>query len=165
MVVNYVVFDLSTGEPVRWGQCQEVDLAAQAGDGERALATKSFAVADNAAIIWEEAKVVREAKVDGGAPTPSGVVDSDTLARSNIAGATLAATIARGANQPYSVVWTLQDNTTVTLDADAMIAVGLAVMAHVDACYSRGRVLRAAIDGAADMAELLAIDIEAGWPT
>jgi hypothetical protein len=165
MTTNYVVFDLATGDPVRWGPCQLADLELQAGAGQRALATQSFNVSDNRQIIWEQVRALRAVKVGGGAATPSGIMDTDELARSNIAGAALAAVIAQGASAPYSVTWTRADNSTVSLNATEMIAVGLAVMQHVDGCYNRARTLRDAINAAANMAALLAIDINTGWPS
>lgn len=114
--------------------------------------------------VWDRVKVQREAAIDAGAPTPHGAVDSDTDGRNNVAGATLAANIALSSGQPYSITWTLLDNSTVTLDADAMIGLGVAVLAHVNACHERARQLRAEIEAAQTMAELLAIDVGAGWP-
>jgi len=115
--------------------------------------------------LWERVKVRRDAIIDGGASTPSGAVDSDELSRSNISGAALAALIAKGAGAPFSVTWTLLNNNPVTLNADAMIAVGLAVMSHVNACHDKARSLRTAIEGAADTAALFQIDYLSGWPS
>jgi len=163
-MIQYVVFDTSTGAPVKWGQCQDELLDAQAGLGERAIATAALTVDGNRLAVWADAKAQRDSHIDGGALTPVGMVDSDELARSNISGATIAALIAKQANAAYSVTWTMLDNSTVVLDADGMIAMGLAVLAHVNACHDRARVLRAEIEAASDMAELLAIDVLHGWP-
>ena len=115
--------------------------------------------------LWERVKIRRDAVINGGATTPSGAVDSDELSRSNIAGAVLAAVIAQSASEPFSMDWTMLDNSVVTLDAAAMIAVGLAVMGHVNACHDRARVLRAEIEGAANTAALFQIDYLLGWPS
>lgn len=164
MIIPYVVFNLSTGEALRAGQCQQEVFEAQAGEGERVLQTTALTVEGNRLIIWRDAKDQRDAHIDGGAMTPSGPVDSDSMARSNISGATIAALVAKTNNIPYSITWTLLDNSTVTLDADAMIGLGMAVLAHVNACHERARQLRAEIEAAQNMAELLAIDVGAGWP-
>lgn len=164
MNIPYVVFDLTTGAPQRWGQCQPETLAAQAGEGQRALATADLTVDGNRAIIWAEVKAQRDLHINGGAPTPAGIVDSDNEARANVSGAALAAVIAKAASAAYAVTWTLLDNSPVTLNADGMIAMGLAVMAHVDACHGHARDLRGQIEAASDMAELLAIDVTVGWP-
>lgn len=160
----FVVFNATTGAALRWGNCQIEMLDAQANEGERALATSDFSVEGNRLIIWREAKDQRDDHIDGGAMTPVGAVDSDSMARSNISGATIAALVAKTNNRPYSITWTLLDNSTVTLDADAMIGLGMAVLAHVNACHERARQLRAEIEAAQTMAELLAIDVGAGWP-
>lgn len=164
MMTSYVVFDLTSGNPIRWGQCQDDLLEAQASEGERALATSYLTVEGNRLIIWRMARDERDLHIDGGAMTPVGAVDSDSMARSNISGATIAALAAKTNNIPYAITWTLLDNSTVTLDADAMIGMGMAVLAHVNACHDRARQLRTEIEAASNMAELLAIDVGAGWP-
>lgn len=163
-MIQYVVFDTAIGSPVKWGQCQPELLDAQAEEGQRALATSALTVVGNRLIVWEQVRNLRNEKIDAGAPTPFGLVDSDEQARSNVSGAALGALIAKSANAPYSVTWTMLDNSTVTLDADGMIGLGVAVLAHVNACHERARELRADIEAATDMAELLAVDVSAGWP-
>ena len=76
----------------------------------------------------------------------------------------MAANIALRSGQPYSITWTMLDNSTKTLNAVEMIEVGLAVLAHVDACHNKARAFRTEIEAAADEAALLAIDVTAGWP-
>ena len=164
MITPYVVFDLTSGQPLRWGSCQKEALDQQAGLGERALATSDLSIEGNRLVIWRMARDQRDEHIDGGAMTPVGAVDSDAEARSNITGAATAALIAKVGNQPYAVTWTLLDNTTATLDADGMIAMGLAVLSHVNTCHERARQLRTAIEAATNMAELLAIDVTTGWP-
>lgn len=161
----YVVFDLTTGEALKAGNCQIELLEAQAdGPNQRALATSSLTVSGNRLAVWHSARDQRDIHIDGGAMTPAGLVDSDGESRSNISGAILAAILSKQANQPYEITWTMLDNSTVVLDADEMIGMGLAVLSHVNACHERARVLRVAIEAAADMAELLAIDVTTGWP-
>nr|WP_246343944.1 DUF4376 domain-containing protein [Sphingobium jiangsuense] len=119
--------------------------------------------------MWRQIKARRAAVIDGGAPTPFGPVDSceteEVPARTNIMGAVLAAVIAKMADAPFAKTWTMLDNSVQTFGADEMIAVGLAVMAHVNAAHDRARDLRAAIDAAEDAATLLQIDIASGWPS
>jgi hypothetical protein len=160
----FVVFNTSTGEALRWGQCQPELVDAQAGNGETALATSALTVEGNRTPLWQQVKALREAKIDGGTATPWGTVQTDALSRSNVSGAVLAALIAKSASAPCEITWTFADNSTADLDADEMIGLGITVMAHVDACYAAARTLRSAIDAAADMAALLAIDLDAEWP-
>lgn len=120
-------------------------------------------------VLWRQIKDRRSAVIDGGAPTPFGAVDSceteDVPARTNIMGAVLAAVIAKMTGAPFAKSWTMLDNSVQSFDADQMIAVGLAVLAHVNAAHDRARELRAAIDAAEDAATLLQIDIASGWPS
>lgn len=177
MMEYFITYDIASGEE-RWRGSGEQGVAAlqrlPAGwgiievsanvynDGDTPLADLDQTMV--AAALWERVKIRRDAVINGGAPSPSGAVDSDELSRSNIAGAVLAAVIAQSASQPYSMDWTMLDNSVVTLDAAAMIAVGLAVMGHVNACHDKARLLRAEIEGAADTAALFRIDYLSGWP-
>lgn len=115
---------------------------------------------------WEQVKSRRDVAIDAGCEVPSvGRFDTDLLSRTNINGAVTAATIAAGQVQPFSVPWKLQDNTVTTLNAQTMIAAGMAIMQHTSACHAHAQTLGLAIDGATSFAALEAIDIEAGWPS
>lgn len=164
MNVPFVVFDATTGDYLWHGVCPPESVSNQAGEGQRVLATSALTVNGNRTVIWEQARDLRDVKIDAGAPTPFGAVDSDEQARSNVSGAALGALIAKSANAPYSVTWTMLDNSTQTLDADEMITMALAVLTHVNACHERARALRVQIETAPDMAALLAIDVTTGWP-
>lgn len=113
--------------------------------------------------LWERVKIIRDIVIGGGAVTPFGAVDTDDTSRSNINGATTAAMIAMNTETPFTMTWTMADNTEVALLADDVLALGLAVVAHVNAAHENARTLRAAIDGAEDTTALLQVDIGAGW--
>lgn len=53
--------------------------------------------------------------------------------------------------------WTLADNSVATLNTGQMIAVGLALMTHVDAQYAAARPLSDAIYAAATVAAVEAV--------
>lgn len=74
------------------------------------------------------------------------------------------ARIKADADPAFTTQWVAADGNITTLDADSIIAISNAVLAHVDACFTRFAGLAAAIQGAADKAALEAIDIESGWP-
>jgi hypothetical protein len=99
----------------------------------------------------------RDAAQDGGADTPFGRMDSNSRSREFLNGAAQLALMAKLAGNPFSVDWTLADNSTVTLDADQMIAAAAAVAAHVDAMQQRGRALKSRIDDAGTLAEIEAV--------
>lgn len=161
--MQYVVFNLTTGEPVKWGETQEENLSLQAGPGERALATSSLSVEGNKLIVWEEVKKERDARINGGAPTSFGVVDSDEISRTNISGATIAALVAKQSNTPFSITWTMKDNSTASLNSDQMIQLGIEVVQYINQMHSVARNYRTAIESAQNMAELLAIDVTENW--
>ncbi|PXA90002.1 hypothetical protein DMC47_28125 [Nostoc sp. 3335mG] len=74
------------------------------------------------------------------------------------------AMIAQGAGAPFSIDWTMQDNSSATHDAAAMIRLGVSIGQHVAACHAVALAKRAAIEAAADATALAAIDVAGGWP-
>lgn len=80
--------------------------------------------------------------------------------KDRIVGATQLALMAQAAGQPYSIDWTLSDNTHLTLDAAGMIAVGAALGGHVAEAFAIGLQLRGQIAAATSFEELDAIV----WP-
>lgn len=115
---------------------------------------------------WHQAKAYRDFIQWNGCNTPSGVFDSDPESQSKVTGAVTMAQIAAINSQPFSIVWTRHDNTTVTLNAAQMIAAGVAVGVHVATCHAIGAGLREAIIAVTSVEDLDAIDIEgAPWPS
>jgi hypothetical protein len=80
--------------------------------------------------------------------------------KERITGATQLALLAQAAGQPYCIEWTLSDNTHLTLDAAGMIAVGVALGAHVAGAFAIGLQLRGQIAAATSFEALDAIV----WP-
>ncbi|MCJ1959644.1 DUF4376 domain-containing protein [Novosphingobium mangrovi (ex Hu et al. 2023)] len=113
---------------------------------------------------WEKAKAIRDARINGGCQTPLGVVDTDPQSRLNIAGAVSGALLAQQAGADFAEVWTLRDNSTVTIDAAAMIALGQSVLAHVSACHAAGSAIRTALERAGNVEELDAVDLTSAYP-
>lgn len=168
----YIIYNTATGEERMRGSVPAGMAAMQhVPDGHQIIILPqdvwtlppAEAVGGYRTALWERVKLIRDAVIAGGAPTPFGTVDCDTEGRSNISGASTAAIIATISDQPFSITWTLQDNSLVTLDASQMMALGLAVVGHVNAAHERARVLRAALDEAQDVPALLQIDVGAGW--
>jgi hypothetical protein len=94
--------------------------------------------------------------VVGGAP-----IRTDETSQNKIAGA-----VNLFANDPTltSIDWEAQPGVWVTLDQATMLAIGVAVGRHIQACFSNAKALSEAVAAAEDSADLDAIDIEAGWP-
>ncbi|WP_375291807.1 DUF4376 domain-containing protein [Qipengyuania sp.] len=120
----------------------------------------SLAVARSDAMA--KVKALREKHTDSGITIPGvGRVETDLKSRLNISGSVQLASI--GGAQ-FSTIWRTEDNQYVTLDAAAMIGMGVQVAQHVAACQYRKNELDAAIEAAASLAELEATDLNAGWP-
>lgn len=113
---------------------------------------------------WLAARDYRDGRASGGCVTPAGRVDSDPESRGKISGGSTAAIASKAAGIAFSIDWTMADNSVVTLDADAMIAMGLAVVQHVATCQQIGTGIRDRISSATTDAELDAIDIMEGYP-
>jgi hypothetical protein len=122
-------------------------------------------LAERQADLWEAVKAKREIIETGTAPTPSGAVQIDEQSKLKINGLVTMAMLADQQAQPFSEDFTIADNSVVTLDAAATIAMGVAVGQFVSDTYARARELRDAIEAATDVANLEAIDIDTGWPT
>jgi hypothetical protein len=120
------------------------------------------------AICWERAITYREARMSAGCMTPFGRVDTDDAppksSKLKINGLCTAAAISKIASQPFSSTFTLEDNTTVDLDADQVITLGMAVTAYIQACQDAGSAIRTAIYAATTPEAAFAVDITAGYP-
>ena len=105
---------------------------------------------------------MREAVVNGGCLTPSGVVDTNEISRNNVAAACQVALRASLTEAPYSVVWRLLDNSEVTVDAAGMLAIGDAVLFHVDRAYRLSWTLKAQVEAATSIEQIDNIPL-VGW--
>lgn len=140
------------------------------GPGEYVLTQFGYApfvpeLAEAKTRLWNEVKAARARHEEGGCATSLGRVDTDADSQRKVSGSVQMAMIAHAAGAPFEIMWTMQDNSEVPHDAAAMIAMGLAVGGHVSACHAAARSLWTAIDAAADLAAVDAIDINQGWPS
>lgn len=123
------------------------------------------------AATLDQQKILKRARLklrrvqaeDAGVITPLGIVDSDLDSRLKISGAVTMAMLALQNGQPFDVDWRMANNEVVTHDAQAIIAMGMAVGQHIAACQAKKNALDTAIDAATTEEELAAVDIEAGW--
>lgn len=99
---------------------------------------------------WEDVKQSRTAAEYGGFTWDGSVFDSDQVSQARINGAVTLATQDGG----FNVNWTLADNTVRILSAVDVIAVGVALGQHVNACHEKARVLRAQIEAAATVEDI-----------
>lgn len=77
-----------------------------------------------------------------------------------ITGAALNALLAQLAGVPFSIDWTVSDDSVVTLNGAQMQGVGIALAQHINSVHAIGRTLRAQIAAAQTHAEVGAVT----WP-
>lgn len=103
---------------------------------------------------WANAKQVRDYKEFGPFTYNGLVFDGDVDAQRRINLAVMGAQAALIAGQPWSMDWTLADNSVVTLTASEMVAVAQALGANIAAAHEEARLKRAAIEAATTIEEL-----------
>lgn len=113
---------------------------------------------------WDDVKARRDQAEWAGCATPLGRVDTDPDSQRKAGGAVQMAMIAQAAGTTFALDWTMQDNSTVTHDAPAMIAMGVAIGQHVAACHEAALAKRGAIDAAATADEIASVGLDDGWP-
>lgn len=90
---------------------------------------------------WEEIKAAREAALYAPLATPHGTFDADVRGQTSISNTVLLSQFIPG----FTTEFTLADNTSVTLTAAQMAAVGIALGARTMAAHEASRNLRALI--------------------
>lgn len=103
---------------------------------------------------WAEIKKVRTQLEFAPFECAGFVYDGDQRSRERIASAVTLAMLAKSTGQSYLETWTLENNTTVQLTADQMIAVGAALGARVSLIFDTARILREQIDAAQSVEEI-----------
>lgn len=106
---------------------------------------------------WERIKAAREAAESAGFLYNGVLFDSDPVSVQRITGAVSLAMLAQAAGQPFSQTWTVANNTTMDLDGPGMLALGVALGAHISAIFEKARDKRAEIAFATTADELDAI--------
>lgn len=94
---------------------------------------------------WTRIKAARDAAEVADFTCNGNVYQAD---RERINGAVTMAVLAQLQSQPYSIVWTLSNNTTITLDGPGMMAVGAALGQRTKDVFNTGVSLRAQKDAA-----------------
>jgi hypothetical protein len=86
-----------------------------------------------------------------------GEFSADADSKTNIDGAAQAALMAKLGGQPFSINWSLHDDSEITLDADQMQAVGLGLMAHINTAHTTARGYKDQVRAATDMPQIEAV--------
>lgn len=89
--------------------------------------------------------------------TGLGTFSADDESKTNIDGASQAALMAAVTSQPFSVEWSLDDDSTITLDGSQMMLVGQSLLAHVNAAHIAARAKHTLIEDATDMATIRSV--------
>lgn len=135
------------------------------GTGQETFVVDNTPVPSRKLAMVEAIKNIRDAKIAGGVSVAGiGVFDSDEAARLNITGAVVMAQVALATNVPFLMSWKLADNSLTTLNAQAMVLVGVSVGTHVAACHANAQALAVSVQEAEDHDALDAIDLSEGWP-
>ncbi|HEY9215904.1 MAG TPA: DUF4376 domain-containing protein [Ancylobacter sp.] len=150
--------------PVAWARVRFDDGVLSVPDD----VVDALGLADPATLLEARRSALRSAlankrwQVETGGVSVGGVpVRSDYTSQSKIAGAVSLF----GADPTMTIIdFEAQPGVWVEIDAATMSAIGIAVGRHVQACFSRAKVLSAEIVAALDAATLDTIDINAGWP-
>lgn len=106
----------------------------------------------------------RDRREEAGFPYRGKLLDSTPRSVQRITAAALAAQASLAAGQTYSVEWICADNSPLPLDAAGVIGMPVALALHAAALHDHARALKAAVAAAASEADLVAIDIQVGWP-
>jgi hypothetical protein len=106
---------------------------------------------------WSAMKVARDANLAAGFTWNGSKFDSDDVSQQRIQGAVQLASLAAAVGQPFSITWTLFDNTTRTMSGSEMIAVGIALGTFVQNVFTAGVALRNQIDAATSLSTLQGI--------
>lgn len=107
---------------------------------------------------WAQIKHIRKQRELAPFTVNGNTYDAD---KARISGAVQLALLAQMADQPFTINWTLADNSVVSLDGAAVIAVGTALGAMVNSVHDIARSLRMRIDMASTIEEIEAI----AWPS
>lgn len=102
---------------------------------------------------WDAIKAARSAQERDTFEWNGNVLQCDESSQMRIQAAVQAAII----DDSVTNVWTLADNSTQTLNATELKAMGKALADHIKGCHERGRMLKAQIDAATTLQELEAI--------
>lgn len=109
-------------------------------------------LAEIASLRWE--------KETGGTMFNGMPVATDAVSQTKYIGAVVGAQI-----DPNAVInWKMADGTFVSLDAQAITAIAMAVRAHVQTCFNNEAELKAQIEAVTTEDGIAAVDLNTGWP-
>jgi len=127
----------------------------------------SFSWVDSRTLSQAQADTWETIKADRGIAQLAGFTwngykfDSDDISIQRIQGAVQLAVLAQAAGSPFSIVWTLYDNTTLTMSGSDIINMYLSLGSFIQGIFATGVTLRNQINSATSISQLYSIT----WPT
>lgn len=153
--------DLSAGERAFWAATGWTVLAAEEVEN-RAADAALVALSRRKLAMESELAQLRWEHETSGVLLDGAHIRTDPVSQAKLTGAV---TLARSDPELVAFDWEAQPGNWVTLDGSSIVAIGIAVGRHVQACFSRARSLAQAIASAETHEALDAIDIRSGWPS
>lgn len=144
--VNGVPVEMSPAEEAAFEAARTPTLAQAKRAAREALAARLIR-AEQSSFVFQTGRVV-----------------ADAAMLSRIAVLALRAQRAIADSETITVRIALEDGSTLNLNRQEMLDLAKAAGDHFIACSANARTLRQAINAAATLAEVAAVDIETGWP-
>lgn len=121
-------------------------------------------IAELQAAAWSRIKSERDRREQAGAPYLSKIIDSDEKSVTRISIAVQAAQAAISAGTAFSLDWTMQDNSVVTMTAAEVVGMSVALATHSNGLHLAARAVREKILAATDAAGVEAAEAAVVWP-
>nr|WP_320145985.1 DUF4376 domain-containing protein [uncultured Anaeromusa sp.] len=113
---------------------------------------------------WSRIKAERDRREQAGAPYLGKIIDSDEKSVTRISIAVQAAQAAISAGTAFSLDWTMQDNSVVTMTAAEVVGMSVALATHSNGLHLAARAVHEKILAVTDAAELEAAEKAVVWP-
>lgn len=114
----------------------------------------SRSLSDAKTDTWNTIRNARDANLAAGFMWNGYKFDSDDISIQRIMGAVQLATLAMSQSQPFSIVWTLFDNSTLSMSGIDLISMYVALGTFTQACFTAGVAFRTQIDAATSNSQL-----------
>ena len=116
------------------------------------------------AAAWSRIKAERDRREQSGTPYLGKILDSDEKSVTRISIAVQAAQAAISAGTPFSLDWTMQDNSVITMTAAEVVGMSVALATHSNALHLAARAVHEKILAATDAAGVEAAEKAVVWP-
>lgn len=124
----------------------------------------SVTLAELQSQAWTRIKAERDRREQSGAPYLTKILDSDEKSVTRISIAVQAAQAAISAGTAFSLDWTMQDNSVVTMTAAEVVSMSVALATHSNGLHLAARAVHEKILAATDAAEVEAAEAAVVWP-